>query len=154
MCRVLAALPGGQLVYRGVYLLPHADSAVRGAYINLEVSSPSNVTLLIRLSPRHFIPTTLDSGGTWELQYARDVLVGAGVRVAPNPAAQQAVVGRVLRKSVTIEQGQFNPFVEVRRHGGLWLCMRCHVEPGCGSLTSGQYTAAGRDNFSGWCAGL
>ena len=123
---MLAVDAAGRLAHRAIYFIPHANPRVTSVYNNLAVlDASSNSSLLLRASPRHFIPATLDGGATWAHSSARDVPVGAHVKVVTDPAnVRHAVMGHVLAVTRTLERGQYNPFVEVRR-GRCWAFVVC-----------------------------
>lgn len=143
--RVLALDHATQrLAYKPVYLFPHQEQAALGPFLSLEVApepAGSNATTLqLHLSPLHFVPRCLaraaaDCGAprlpglldglltlpaSWQYAYARDVRPGDWLLVAAPGASpgSDLVPAAVQRVRASMQQGLFNPFVEVRIAGG------------------------------------
>lgn len=104
--RVEVTQADGTIAYEDVYLMTHQDSTTQRPYRQITLASGQ----ILKLSPKHFIPTVQENRGDWEsriLKGANEVKVGDLVwHQNSNGTMSTSLVTEV--KKIT-EIGAFNP---------------------------------------------
>jgi hypothetical protein len=112
------AKPHGTCPASQVYMFGHQDASTVATVVSLKVAAVhSNLSSQLQLTEKHFLPVVASSAGEQQHflhKYAKDVEVGDLLMLAGHGVdGSDAVLGRVMAKTLEQAVGLFNPYTKV-----------------------------------------